>query len=288
MAEIMPQKTRGDYAFRPSQQTFGAVINRPADGLLLSSTDSTTSLLASASPVIAMLPSTTSTVPSVSPLIPSLPSSSIGVPHSLGQEPVSHQLSLSDLQSNRRGRAHLPNNVITGYDASIPPSSSLPPPLDSATNSTSRSRSRSRSSTVTSSSQQKRKYPAQIDQLSISSSAKRQRATGGTVALHTLSQGMETFNAQFGAFMNAAQARQEQKKSSSPERRAKAQDIIQDEHSTYLNAEQIVLVCDVFEVNTRAADTFLNFKKFEYRKAWVDLQLKRAGYTINHPSDNSN
>jgi hypothetical protein len=127
-----------------------------------------------------------------------------------------------------------------------------------------------------------------MDQLSISSAGKRQRVAGGTVALHTLNQGVETFNAQFGAFMNAAsQAREDCQKGSSPERCAKAQDVIQDKHSTYLNVEQVVLICDIFETNTCAADTFLNYKKFEFRKAWVDMHLKRAGHTSDNTMDNS-
>src|SRR5882762_10254170 len=72
------------------------------------------------------------------------------------------------------------------------------------------------------------------------------------------------------------------------EHRAKAQDVVQDEHSEYLNAEQVVAICDVFEMNTHTADTFLNYKKFEYCKAWVEMQLKRAGFPMDNTTiDNS-
>ena len=67
----------------------------------------------------------------------------------------------------------------------------------------------------------------------------------------------------------------------------KAQDAIQDEHSTYLNAEQVVLICDIFETNTCTVDTFLNYKKFKFRKAWVDKHLKQAGHTFDNTTDNS-
>jgi len=94
----------------------------------------------------------------------------------------------------------------------------------------------------------------------------------------------------------ATQARQErqehqerqERQDTSPERRAKAQDVVQDEHSEYLNAEQVVAICDVFEMNTHTADTFLNYKKFEYCKAWVEMQLKRAGFPMDNTTiDNS-
>ena len=80
------------------------------------------------------------------------------------------------------------------------------------------------------------------------------------------------------------QARQEHQEhqDTSPERRAKAQDVVQDEHSEYLNAEQVVAICDVFEMNTRAADTFLDYKKFEYCKAWVEMQLKQASFPMDN------
>ena len=99
------------------------------------------------------------------------------------------------------------------------------------------------------------------------------------------------FNVQFGAFMTTvAQARQEHQEHQdmSPEQCAKAQDVVQDEHSEYLNAEQVVAICDVFEMNTRTVDTFLNYKKFEYHKAWVEMQLKRAGFPMDNTTiDNS-
>jgi hypothetical protein len=96
------------------------------------------------------------------------------------------------------------------------------------------------------------------------------------------------FNAQFGAFMNAATKVCQERSDTSPKRHTKAQDVVQDEHSRYLNAEQVVVICDVFETNTRAADTFLNYKKFEYHKAWIELQLKWAGFPLDNTTiDNS-
>ena len=112
-----------------------------------------------------------------------------------------------------------------------------------------------------------------------------------------LSHDVDTFNTQFGAFITATtQAHQEhqeheqheQHKEMSPEHYEKAQDVVQNEHSWYLNAEQVVSICDIFETNTHAADTFLNYKKFEYHKAWVELQLKWASFpTDNTTIDNS-
>jgi hypothetical protein len=110
---------------------------------------------------------------------------------------------------------------------------------------------------------------------------------GGVATLHSISQGVDTFNAQFGAFMNATTKARQERQNTSPEHCAKAQDVVQDEHSTYLNAEQIVVICDVFETNTRAADTFLNYKKFEYRRAWVEMQLKRAGHQLDNTTINN-
>jgi hypothetical protein len=149
------------------------------------------------------------------------------------------------------------------------------------------SQSQSPASTATSS---KWKYSAQGDQLSVSalSSGKQKRSRGGFATLHSISQGVDTFNAQFSAFMNAATKACQECQNTSPECRAKAQDVVQDEHSTYLNAEQIMVICDVFETNTRAVDTFLNYKKFEYCRAWVEMQLKQAGHQLdNTVIDNS-
>ena len=304
MAEIVPQQIRGDNAFRPSQQTFGAIINAPADQMQpLPASGSQAPAGPSAPPQPASsarpLPASSLPTPPTASMLPP-PAPSTNNPHPL-QQPPSH---FAAGDRGRHGhiasesppdirRFELPDNVDDDdHLPIIPPSTPILPPASIA-GSGSQSQSQSRSSTVAS----KRKYSAQDP--SISSSGKRQRAgTGvGAASLHTLSHGVDTFNAQFGAFITATtQARQErqereeheQRKETSPERCAKAQDVVQDEHSGYLNAEQVVAICDVFETNTRAADTFLNYKKFEYRKAWVELQLKRAGFPMDNTTiDNS-
>jgi hypothetical protein len=96
------------------------------------------------------------------------------------------------------------------------------------------------------------------------------------------------FHVQFGAFMTTATQAHQEHQDMSPEHHAKAQDVVQDEHSEYLNAEQVVAICDVFETNTHAVDTFLNYKKFEYCKAWVEMQLKQASFPVDNATiDNS-
>jgi hypothetical protein len=93
----------------------------------------------------------------------------------------------------------------------------------------------------------KQKYSAQGDQLiSVSSSGKQQRPGEGPATLYLISQGVNTFNAQFGAFINAATKACQEHQNTAPEHHTKAQDVMQEEHSMYLNVEQIVVICDVF------------------------------------------
>jgi hypothetical protein len=220
MAEIMPQKTRGDHAFCLSQQTFGAVINRPADGFLPPFSDGASVPLTSAPSALSTPPPSASAVPAVPPLMLPLPPSLIGALHSWQQHGPTlsysnHQLPESESPLNKHGRFQLADDDDDDDDDDVPvmPPSTPPPPPDSAASSI--SQLQSQASTATSSSKSKRKYSAQMDQLSISSAGKKQRVAGGTVALHTLSQGVKTFNAQFGAFMNAAsQAREDCQKGS--------------------------------------------------------------------------
>jgi hypothetical protein len=225
------------------------------------------------------------------------PAQPIYQPH-LQQQPPSHFVACdqahhahvtSESPPERRGRSPLPNDVDvdSGDELPIIPPSTPVLPLASIIGSVSQAQSQSQALTATS---LKRKYSAQGDQLSVStlSSGKRQRSGGGVATLHSISQGVNTFNAQFGTFMNAATKSCQECQNTSPERRTKAQDVVQDEHSTYLNAEQIVVICDVFETNTHAVDTFLNSKKFEYCRAWVEMQLKWAGHQLDNTTiDNS-
>ena len=254
----MPQKIRGNNAFRPSQQTFGAVVNTPADGLSSPSPDGS-----QAQPTTTLLASSTLPPPAAS-------SSSMPPPRALSSLPHPAS-SIPDFDDDDDDEIAIPPST-----PALPPTSPALPPTSVAGSIV---QSQSSSST-------KRKFSAQGDHMSTSSSGKRQRsAGGGAAALQSLSQGVNVFNSQFGAFIDAARkgrSERQERQEPSPERRAKAQDIVQEDHSSYLNPEQVVLICDVIETNTRAADTFLNYKKFEYRRAWVEMQLKHAGHQLNN------
>ena len=55
------------------------------------------------------------------------------------------------------------------------------------------------------------------------------------------------------------------------------QQLLQEDH-TYLTPDQLVLVGDVLETNTHAADTYLAYTKWSYRHAWAKMQVEWAGH----------
>jgi hypothetical protein len=100
--------------------------------------------------------------------------------------------------------------------------------------------------------------------------------------------GVESMGARIDALVSATlegrMARQAEYRQDDtlPERRDEAQDIVLKEHSHYLTPEQVVLICDILgERKTHHVELFLKVGTFEYRKAWIGIQLKRAGYPLN-------
>lgn len=308
----MPQTVRGEQAFRPLQQTVGAVINRRAPRLPPPATDGIPPPLPSTGPAV---PSTSAGTASsglagTAALAGTTSSASAGVTSSASVMPppappavvMQHgeETSLPSIQTQLEHEHVGLDSPHNYFGANALP---IPPPA-SADGSSSQS---PLMSTTAALSILKRKHSARGESVSLAGSGKRPRAAiGGPAALHAISQGVEAFNtqfgafvnstdqarrgrldspgpaafnAQFGAFMNATDKARHDRQETSPERRQKAQDIVQEEYG-YLSPEQVVLVCDVFETNTRAADTFLNYKKPEFRKAWIEMQLKRAGHPL--------
>ncbi|KIM92111.1 hypothetical protein PILCRDRAFT_221 [Piloderma croceum F 1598] len=145
MAEIVPQKTRDNNAFRPSQQTFGALINMPVNGMPPPPPPP--------GPSMPPLPASSMPPPPASMLPP--PAHPIDQPH-LQQLPPSHFAArdqahhvhvTSESPPERRDRSLLPNNVDTDSGDElpiIPPSTPVLPPT-SVTGSVSRAQSQSQS-----------------------------------------------------------------------------------------------------------------------------------------------
>ena len=66
----------------------------------------------------------------------------------------------------------------------------------------------------------------------------------------------------------------------SPERRAKAMDLLQEQES-YLDDDRMVAFIDLFREDTAAADAYLALKRDSLRKKWVEKQLiNKLGFPL--------
>lgn len=63
----------------------------------------------------------------------------------------------------------------------------------------------------------------------------------------------------------------------SPERRAKAMELIQEQES-YLSDDCLVAFIDLFRADTAAADAYVALKREGLRKSWVQKQMKDLGF----------
>jgi hypothetical protein len=66
---------------------------------------------------------------------------------------------------------------------------------------------------------------------------------------------------------------------SSPERRHDAIRRLQ-QTETYLDAEPMVALVDLFEQNTAAAEAYMLLEREDYRKTWVAKRLREAGHVV--------
>jgi hypothetical protein len=122
----------------------------------------------------------------------------------------------------------------------------------------------------------KRKRSALSAAQSSSTSNKRQHTTPGTITMNGIKESIEKFNA---TISNSVLMQPDRLHAdTSPERRAKAVDLIQVQED-YLSDDQMVAFLDFFRADTAAADIYLAIKRESLRKAWVQKQLwKELGF----------
>ena len=102
--------------------------------------------------------------------------------------------------------------------------------------------------------------------------SKKQRTTSGTVALNGIKESLDTFNSTIGRNLGLRQLERE-RADTSPERRAKAMDLLQ-EQETYLDDDRMIAFIDLFRADTAVADAYLAIKRDGLRRKWVEKQLK--------------
>ena len=129
-------------------------------------------------------------------------------------------------------------------------------------------------STPSMSTASKRKLSALHASQSNASVTKRQRTTTGAVALNGIKESLDAFNSTLGRSLALQQPGPDRVRAdTSPERRARAMDVLQDQES-YLDDNQMVAFIDMFRVDTAAADAYLAIKHVSLQKKWVEKQLK--------------
>jgi hypothetical protein len=118
----------------------------------------------------------------------------------------------------------------------------------------------------------KRKQSAlHASQQSSASGGKKQRTTTGAVALNGIKESLDAFNNTLGRSL-VMQQPERGRADTSPERRAKAMDVLQ-EMETYLDDDRLVAFIDLFRADTAAADAYLAIKRDGLRRRWVEKQL---------------
>ena len=117
----------------------------------------------------------------------------------------------------------------------------------------------------------KRKQSAlHASQQSNASGVKKQRTTTGAVALNGIKESLDAFNNTLGRSL--MQQPERGRADTSPERRAKAMDVLQ-ELEDYLDDDRMVAFIDLFRADTAAANAYLAIKRESLRKKWVEKQL---------------
>lgn len=118
----------------------------------------------------------------------------------------------------------------------------------------------------------KRKLSAlHASQQSNASGGKKQQTTTGAVALNGIKESLDAFNNTLRCSL-VMQQPERGRADTSPERRAKAMDVLQ-EMETYLDDDRLVAFIDLFRADTAAADAYLAIKRDGLRRRWVEKQL---------------
>lgn len=121
------------------------------------------------------------------------------------------------------------------------------------------------------SSASKHKQSALQASQSNASVSKKQRTTTGAVALNGIKESLDAFNTTLGRGL-VFQQPERGRADTSPERRAKAMGVLQDQER-YLDDDRMVAFIDLFRADTAAADAYLAIKRESLRKKWVEKQL---------------
>jgi hypothetical protein len=108
-------------------------------------------------------------------------------------------------------------------------------------------------------------------QQSNASGGKKQWTTTGAVALNGIKESLDAFNNTLRCSL-VMQQPECGRADTSPERRAKAMDVLQ-EMETYLDDDRLVALIDLFRQDTAAADAYLAIKRDGLRRRWVEKQL---------------
>ena len=129
------------------------------------------------------------------------------------------------------------------------------------------------------SSASKRKQSALLASQSNASASKKQRTTTCAVALNGIKESLDAFNNTLGRSL-VMQQPDRGRADTSPERRAKAMDLLQEQES-YLDDDRMVAFIDLFREDTAAADAYLALKRDSLRKKWVEKQLiNKLGFPL--------
>jgi hypothetical protein len=172
---------------------------------------------------------------------------------------------------------HAPPPPSSAYPSSPPISPPFPLSTDSAgTPDPHSTTSTSQTATTTASTSSKRKQSALSASL-LTSSKKQRTAVTGAVALNGIKESLDSFNSTIERSLLMQPDRM--RSDTSPERRAKAMDLFQEQES-YLSDDCMVAFIDLFRVDSAAADAYIALKRDGLRKAWVQRQMKDLGFPL--------
>ena len=96
----------------------------------------------------------------------------------------------------------------------------------------------------------------------------------GAVALNGIKESLDVFN---NTIKHGLAQPEHERADTSPERRSKAMDRVQ-ELEAELDDARLVALIDLFQTNTSAADAYMTLKREALRKVWVQRRLKDLGF----------
>jgi hypothetical protein len=251
----MPSLAKGNNVFRPSQGTYGA----------------SSATLARSEPILA--PGTAASGVNTLSMDDSHPSGD----EFTGNVPGGHTPDSSDSAAHDSG-AEDPAIPPPSSPISLPSSLRVCPatttPTPDLNSFTSISHTSTSTTTTTASTASKRKRSALS--ASLLSGSKKQRTTvTGAVALNGIKESLDNFNSTMERSLLMQPDRM--RSDTSPERRAKAMELIQEQES-YLSDDCLVAFIDLFRADTAAADAYVALKREGLRKSWVQKQMKDLGF----------